>query len=141
MALIDMYCHSWIVGPEQAEESDNEEEDGQPNVWSGWGPRQTSSRGCGQSSGIHFQLQAFRMLAATGQFTLKAGGKKGTGFILSLPMLMDPKYKFYKACPELRMLPKNIYAFITNRYARYLQDVCPWQIVIVDCATMVIHDV
>jgi hypothetical protein len=54
------------------------------------------------------------MLTATGQFTLKAGGKKGTGFIISLPQLMDPKYKFHVACPELRMLPKNLCTFITN---------------------------
>jgi hypothetical protein len=41
------------------------------------------------------------MLAATGSFMLKAGGKKGTGFVISLPMQMDPKYKFQVACTEL----------------------------------------
>ncbi len=43
-------------------------------------------------------------LAATGNFALKAGGTRGTGLVVSLPMLMDPTYKFQVACPELLML-------------------------------------
>ena len=112
-----------IVGAAHAEDSDQELEDGEPKLWGGWGPRQMRSGGLGQSSGIHFQLQAFRMLSASGAFTLKAGGKKGNGFVISLPMLMDPRYKFFVACPELRTLPKNLSAFITNRYSRFLQAV------------------
>jgi hypothetical protein len=82
------------------------------------------------------------MLAATGWFTLKAGEKKGTGFIVSLPMLMDPKYKFQVACPELWMLPKNLYTFITNRYTSYLPDVhCnSWLLMMAYLQLIVIHD-
>ncbi len=90
-----------IIGSAHAEDSDQELEDREPKLWGGWGPRQMPWGGLGQSSGIHFQLQAFLMLSASGEFTLKAGGKKGNRFVISLPMLMDPRYKFFVACPEL----------------------------------------
>ncbi len=114
-------------------------------LWAGWGPRQVLWGGVGQWLGIQLQMQAFvtalqtlpatatfkftlkaqtLLATATLKFTLKAGGKKGTSLVMSLPMLMDPKYKCQMACPELQRLPKNLYTFITNRNTRCLHQAC-----------------
>ncbi len=50
-------------------------------------------------------MEVFPLLAAAGDFALQTRGKKGTGFVVSLPImiLMEPRHKVKVAYPELGM--------------------------------------
>jgi len=110
-------------------DSDQEQdEEGEFQTWTGWSSissisRRQQSNAPGESSGFRYPLLPLRGSIATAKFTLRAGGKRGKGFEIYLPLLMDTSYKFRAALPPVQKLPKNLYTFISNRFSCYMRQV------------------
>lgn len=77
----------------------------------------------GTSQMLEYKHLTFRKNVYEANHLLKAGGDKHRGFLVDLPLLMDPTYKYRLACPAFIKLPKNLYTFLTNMYPDYLKMV------------------